>query len=123
MSKIAVIQIRGTVAVDVKIKDTLMMLNLNKKHACAIVEDNPAYLGMLRKVKDFVTYGTITDETLKTLIDARGKKDADGNLKKTINLESPKGGFRRKGIKVQYNNGGVLGDRKEKINDLILKMI
>lgn len=44
-------------------------------------------------------------------------------LKLFFKLHPPRGGFERGGIKKQFAQGGVLGYRKEKINDLIKKMV
>ena len=49
-------------------------------------------------------------------------KDVPG-LKTFFKLCPPKGGFENNGIKRPYSLGGVLGYRKEKINELILRMI
>lgn len=49
-------------------------------------------------------------------------KDIPG-LKLFFKLKPPQGGFERKGIKKPFSLGGVLGYRKDKINDLIKKMI
>ena len=49
-------------------------------------------------------------------------KDVPG-LKTFFKLCPPKGGFETKGIKQPYSLGGVLGYRKDKINELILKML
>ena len=49
-------------------------------------------------------------------------KDIPG-LKKFFRLNPPAHGFDRKGIKVPYSLGGALGYRKEKINDLVKRMI
>jgi large subunit ribosomal protein L30 len=49
-------------------------------------------------------------------------KDIPG-LKLFFRLQPPRKGFERKGIKVQFSQGGVLGYRKEKINDLLRRMI
>ena len=38
-------------------------------------------------------------------------------------LNPPRKGFGRKGIKVDFKIGGALGERKEKINDLIKRMM
>jgi len=67
--KIAVVQIRGTVRTGSKIKDTLKLLRLTKKNSCVLLENNPVYLGMLVKLKDFVTWGEVNNETLKSLIE------------------------------------------------------
>lgn len=105
------------------IKDTLDMLRLYKKHYCVVCDATPSLLGMIKKIKDFVTYGEIDSDTNKMLIDKRGIKDIEGNLKKFFRLHPPVGGFERKGIKKPFSVGGVLGDRKEKINDLLKRMI
>lgn len=44
-------------------------------------------------------------------------------LKTFFRLGMPKNGFERKGIKVPFSMGGVLGYRKDRINDLIRRMI
>lgn len=44
-------------------------------------------------------------------------------VKPVFRLTPPSKGFERKGVKTSYSVGGALGDRKEKINDLLLKMI
>lgn len=122
-SKIAVLLVRGLVGVKSDVKDTLFLLRLRKKHVCVIVDNNETNIGMLRKVKDYVTYGEVTDETIKLLETKRGKKDEAGKLKPFFELAPPKGGFEKKGIKKSFNQGGVLGLRGEKINDLLIKMI
>ncbi|MDP3916961.1 MAG: 50S ribosomal protein L30 [Nanoarchaeota archaeon] len=49
-------------------------------------------------------------------------KDVPG-LKNFFKLSPPRKGFERKGIKVPFSQGGVLGYRKGKINDLLKRMI
>jgi len=48
-------------------------------------------------------------------------KDIPG-IKLFFKLTPPRHGFEDKGIKVQFSQGGVLGYRKDKINDLIPRM-
>lgn len=123
--KIAVVRIRGQVNINKTIKDTLNMLRLYKKNYCVVIEKTPSNLGMVQKVKDFVTYGEIDDATLKILIEKRAEKNPK-DPKKTkgfFRLAPPRHGFERKGIKVQFNAGGALGYRKNKINDLIKRMV
>ncbi len=140
--KIAIVRIRGLVRVKKEINDTLNMLRLYKKNYCVVVPSTHAYLGMIKKVKDYATYGEINDETFKMLVEKRGKlykgrkKDSKGKInynkffvhnnkkiKKFFRLSPPKKGFERKGIKVGFKIGGALGYRGEKINDLIKRMI
>ena len=49
-------------------------------------------------------------------------KDIPG-LKRFFRLKPPLHGFERGGIKKPFSLGGVLGYRKDKINDLIKRMI
>jgi len=45
------------------------------------------------------------------------------NLKPVFRLRPPRKGYERKGVKQPFSIGGALGNRKEKINLLISKMI
>ncbi len=121
--RIAVILIRGLVGIRHDIKNALFTLNLRKKHSCSIINDNKSNRAILQKCKDYITFGEISKETYAELVNKRGKKDKKGNLKKFFSLHPPRGGFERKGIKKPFNLGGVLGNRKEKINDIIKKML
>ncbi|MGM5480941.1 MAG: uL30 family ribosomal protein [Nanobdellota archaeon] len=120
MSKLAVVLIRGRTGMRQDIKTTLDTLNLGRKYVCAIVDESPSLRGRLRKVQNVVTYGPVSDETLKQL---KEKRNAHSKKDSIYFLAPPKGGFERKGIKVSYKVGGALGDRGEAMNDLILKMI
>ena len=142
MKKIAIIRIRGLVRIRKVIGDTLNALRLYKKNSCVIVPDSPNYIGMIKKIKDYVTYGEIDDETEKLLFEKRGEeykgrlKDSKGKIeykrfvefggkryKPFFRLNNPKGGFERKGIKMPFSQGGVLGNRGDKIKDLIKRMV
>lgn len=127
MNKIAVIRIRGGIDVKIGLKDTLDMLRLYRKNYCVVMDDRPEILGMIKKVKDFVTYGEIDDDVLKLLIEKRGQKAKDDegkeSLKKFFRLSPPRKGFERKGIKIGFNAGGALGYRGKYINDLIKRMV
>ncbi len=72
-TKLAVIRIRGTVDVPYDVEHTLKLLRLHKKHHCVIIDDRPDYLGMLNKVKDWVTWGEIDADTLAQLLRKRGR--------------------------------------------------
>ena len=155
-SRIAVIRIHGKSGLKKGIKSTLNMLRLYNKHNCAVIPNTDAYVGMIKKAKNYITWGEINEETLKLLLERRGKlarkqslteqyvneklklniadfskqvfefkkelSDLPG-LKLFFKLNPPKGGFERGGIKAQFASGGVLGYRKDKINELIKKMM
>lgn len=155
MSKIAIIRISGKNDVKKEIKDTLNMLRLYNKNTCVILENTPSITGMIKKLKDYVTWGEIDENTLNILITKRAKifgkrqiipylkeklntdvdtftkeffqskkklKDIPG-MKEFFRLNPPIKGFERKGTKVQFSLGGALGYRKDKINDLIKRMV
>lgn len=115
--KLAVILIRGLMGLRQDVKDTLRMLNLQKKNACVVIDDNPVNRGMLKKCENHVTYGEVSDEVVALLKEKRGTES------KYYSLQPPRGGFERNGIKKPFSLKGALGYRAEKINDLIKKMI
>lgn len=147
MKLLALIRVRGTITKSEQIQRTLEMLNLPVTNNCSLVIDSKEYLGMIDKVKDFITWGEINKETLKLMIEKRGEtvsnkkvdpqkinevvenvyscksKLADYEIKRTFRLHPPRKGHRRAGIKRNYTVGGALGYRKEKINDLIKQMV
>ena len=115
--KLAVILVRGLVEVKTEVKDTLRMLNLQKKNACVILDDTPVVRGMLKKCENYITYGEVSDVVIKELNEKRP------SAKKFFSLHPPRGGFERKGIKKPFNLKGALGYRGDNINVLIKKMI
>ena len=151
--KIAIILIRGTIGTHPDVKKTLELLRLNKKHTCVVVDNNEINKGMLQVVKDYTTYGLIDEATFTDMLKKRGeligqakvssdtKVDAAKiakeyfagkvklkelelqGLKPFFRLHPPIGGFERKGIKMPFGKGGVLGDRKDAISKLIAKML
>lgn len=154
--QIAIIRVRGDLKKSQEVRDTLQMLRLFKKNSCVVVKNTEGFIGMLKKVKDVVTWGEIDKETFKLLLMKRGKlaggKFLDENymkeklnsdfdkftdeffeLKKTLKdipglkqffrLKPPNKGFDKNGIKTPFSMGGALGYRKEKINELIRRML
>ena len=113
--KIAIVRVRGQVHVRHDVKFALRTLGLLQKNHCAVVEDSPSMKGTLAKVKHYVTWGPVTEQTLVALEKRGGKKG--------FALNPPRKGYGRKGIKIQFKVGGALGDRGEKINDLIMRMV
>ena len=140
--KLAVVRVRGPVRVDKEINDTLDMLHLERVNCSTVIDGTPEAYGMLRRAKDYITYGEIDDATYKALIDKRGEPfkgrltdsrgkiqyskfiTVDGKkLKPYFRLNPPRGGYERKGIKWSFKQGGALGYRGKEINKLIMRMI
>jgi len=107
---IAVIRVRGKVNVEIKIEDALRGLRLYAKNNCVIIEETPSNMGTLKAVKDYVTWGNISDDMLKTL--GKGKK---------FRLAPQVGGYKGRGMKHAFPKG-VLGKRAD-ISDTIKKML
>ena len=76
----AVIRVRGTVNIKPDIKKTLQLLNLSKVNHCVLLEEKPSIKGMLRVVKDYVTWGEIEKDAISKLITSRGKLVGDKEL-------------------------------------------
>ena len=111
---IAAVRIRGDVNLTADVRTTLVSLRLRKKHTCILLEPKPELVGMLKRVKDFITWGEVSDELAHQL-----KSSGKGPV---FFLHPPRGGFERKGIKTAYTKGGALGERKEGIDSLIKRM-
>ena len=73
----AVVRVRGNINVRPEIKDTLKMLRLNKVNHCSIIPETNEFKGMLRKVKDYVTWCEIDTDSLNQIITTRGKLVGD----------------------------------------------
>jgi len=154
--RLVIVRIHGKHGLRKDIKDTFNMLRLYKKNYCILAANSANNLGMINKINDFVTWGEINSETLKLLLEKRGrlarkkrlteiyvKEKIDCSLEEFINdiinfkkelkdlpglklffrLSPPKGGFEHGGIKKQFVQGGASGYRKDRINDLIKRMV
>lgn len=137
---ICVIRIRGRVGIRKDIVNGLDRLRLRKKYSCIVINPTKEQEGMIRKLRDFVAFGEINTETFEKLIEKRGqivdkkkkmeskkiveelekgKKYESLNLKPFFRLHPP-----RKGIKAKLHfPKGVLGNNREKINDLVGRML
>lgn len=71
--KIAVVRVRGSVKVPQQICDALKILRLTQVNHAIIIGDDPTYRGMLRKVKDYVTWGEVDAQTIAMLLKERGE--------------------------------------------------
>lgn len=138
----ALIRITGQIGLKTDVVETLNRLRLGKKYTCVLMEDKPELEGMRRKIKDFIAFGEIDEATLIELIKARGKiigdtkakvKDAEKiakeimggkkleelGIKPYFGLHPARGGIDTK----KHYPKGVLGNHKEKINELIRRML
>lgn len=77
---IAVVRIRGRVDVRPEIRRTMEMLHMRRKFWATVVPATKSYLGMLRVVKDYATYGEIDRDTLVELLRRRGELRSGGRV-------------------------------------------
>lgn len=141
---IIAIRIRGSVGVRQQIVDTLMLMRLNRKMHAVILPENPSTKGMIKVVRDWITWGPLSDDMLESLMIKRGRKSQNKRLtadevrnavsavkegkkltsvgvKQVFRLTPPSGGFKNS-IK-QHWPKGELGDRGEKIDELLKRMM
>lgn len=138
---IAIIRIAGKVKIKKKVEETLSRLRLKRKYVCVLInKEDKVKMGMLKKVKDHVSYGEIEKGVLIRLIEKRGKREDKGKIEnaekivagiekgKKLDEEGLKPFFRlhppRGGLKSSRKHfpRGVLGKNKE-INKLIERML
>ena len=138
---ILIIRIRGMVGVSSEVKETLYRLRLRKKYSAVVIKDSRENQKLLKGIRNFVAYGEVNKETLNELLEKRAKpidskskidsekiiqdlekKDLkDLKIKPFFSLHPPRGGIE---AKKHFGQGkGVLGDNKEKINDLVRRML
>lgn len=138
---LVVIRIAGEVKKKPEVRETLDRMRLRRKYSCILVKSHDKnMMGMIEKVKHHVAYGTVERDVLEKLIKHRGqgidnKKFNAGDvanevingkilselgLKPFFRLHPPRGGI---DSKIQFANGGVLGNNKEEINKLVERML
>jgi ribosomal protein L30/L7E len=105
--KLVAVKIRGSIDASEGIQKTIESLGLTKKNKAVVMEDNESNRGMLKKAKDYITYGQVED-------------DVADEVKEQVNLSPPSGGF--KSTKKQYHQGGSLGKRND-METLLEKML
>lgn len=69
----AIIRLRGEVNLRPEIKSTLEMLRMHRVNHCIVVPEDEHFRGMIQKVKDYVAWGKIDDQTLAMLLERRGR--------------------------------------------------
>jgi len=77
---LVIIRVRGLSDISQEIKDTLRMLRLTRNCHATLVDNRPAYLGMLHKAQNYVTWGEISKENLALLLKKRGRLIGDKKL-------------------------------------------
>ncbi|MGQ9460696.1 MAG: 50S ribosomal protein L30 [Candidatus Bathyarchaeaceae archaeon] len=77
---LVVVRVRGLSDISQEIKDTLRMLHLTRNCHATLIDNRPAYLGMLHKAQNYVTWGEISKENVVLLLRKRGRLIGDKKL-------------------------------------------
>ena len=77
----AIIMVRSGIKSAEGVRDALRFLNLTRINHCVVVPENDSYKGMLRKVKDNVTWGEVSPDIVSRLLKERGRLERiDGDV-------------------------------------------
>jgi len=134
--KIAIIRMRGVRNMKPRQKKTFELLRLERPNHCVVMDATPQTMGMLNVVKDYATFGKVSEKTMSALDSKRGKAKPEtmrpsgasppaprepkaGNGKPVYRLHPPKKGI--KDIKAHWP-AGVLGARDD-MDAFIRRMI
>jgi large subunit ribosomal protein L30 len=99
----AIVRLRGEVNTRPEIRDTLDMLRISRINHCVVVKEDPHYRGMIQKVKDYVAWGKIDEDTLALLLERRGR--LSGNRRLTEQFLKEKGYGSAKELAAAVNSG------------------
>jgi len=78
------IRIRSAINANKEMKDTFKLLRIDRTNYATLLDDRPAYLGMLKVVKDRVTWGEPSYETILRLLKERGEATGGGKIDEKI---------------------------------------
>jgi large subunit ribosomal protein L30 len=145
-----IIRVRGTIHSKEDIRETLRQLHLTRPNHATVVPEAPEFKGMLSTVQGYVTWGEAEADTVKLLLEKRGKLRPvapttatkavapappaslaaavleqglarQRTLQPLFRLRAPKGGW--KSTKKPFTRGGALGYRGIAINSLAQRML
>ncbi len=68
------VRVRGTVSAMREARETLDLLRLSHTNHAVIIDNRPAYKGMLQRVNNYVTWGEPTKETVVAMLTKRGRQ-------------------------------------------------
>ncbi len=137
---IIAIRISGMINMSKDMQETLFRFRLRRKYAAVLVKPSPLNIKLLKKLRNHIAYGDINKETLKELVEKRAlpldklkkinvekvieqleKNNRSTEIKPFFRLHPPRGGIESK---KHFGVGkGVLADNKDKINDLVRRML
>ncbi len=77
VAKFAVIRLRSGIKAKQDVKDTLKLMGLTRVNHGIIMDMTDSNIGMIKKVKDYVTWGEVKPDVLGRLLAKRGRLSGD----------------------------------------------
>jgi large subunit ribosomal protein L30 len=68
-----VVRVRGSIGAQREARETLDMLHLDRTNHAVLVDNRPEFMGMLKRVRNYVTWGEASKETVALLLKERGR--------------------------------------------------
>jgi len=95
MQRIAAIRVRGRAGIRQEVEETLKMLRLTRVNYGTLLKESEPSQGMLRKVKDYITWGSVDEADVTLILSHRGElrggeKLTDAYLTKQTRFKSIK---------------------------------
>ncbi|MGD6806155.1 MAG: 50S ribosomal protein L30 [Candidatus Bathyarchaeia archaeon] len=81
---LVVVRVRGTVSALKETRETLELLRLTHTNHAILIDNRPAYKGMLQRASNYVTWGEVTKETLVEMLTKRGRLAGDKKLSENL---------------------------------------
>jgi len=70
---IVAVKIRGEVSAQREARETLALLHLQHTNHAVMIDNRPAFLGMLQRAHNYITWGEASKETIALMLKERGK--------------------------------------------------
>lgn len=77
---IVAVRVRGSISAQREAKETLDMLHLGRTNNAVLIDNRSSYLGMLKRVQAYATWGEASKETVALMLKERAKLAGDKKL-------------------------------------------
>ena len=67
-----ILRLRGSVGISSELERTFTFMHLTRKFSATLMGESPSNNGMIRKIKDYATWGEASPKTISQLIQQRG---------------------------------------------------
>jgi large subunit ribosomal protein L30 len=74
------VKVRGTISAQREARETLMFLHLDHTNHAVLIDNRPAYKGMLQRAQSYLTWGEVDKELVAAMIQKRGRLAGDKRI-------------------------------------------